>query len=598
MDRTYVRWRVLSVSWITARKPRFKPSGAGRIPSRFVKLLETALPTAEFLAVDVETNGRAGDLCELTEVGAVLVGGGELHEELQSLVRVDRPLSRGIERFTGITQAMVDDAPPPADVLPRLQAMLEGRTLVAHNASFDSRVLRQAFERCDLAWPKPPVLCTVSMARQLAPLVEQRKLAKLAESLGIEVEGVHRALADARTCARIFCALFPRLCASAGTVGEAVNLLGPRRRPKSDARRPGRRRPPAERPQDLKKLPRDPGVYIFRDARGKPLYVGKSISLRSRARAHFCAPAGWTERAEVVDYKPTNSELGALVLENRLIKQWKPPGNAALKHTTGHVYIRCRLDIAYPVLEVADEPAPGHAVNIGPLRGKVLAEELVGQLESLFGLRQCGRKLKLREHPSIYGQMGRCMSPCLNDLDPNAYRRKLDEALGLFDGSGPAGQRLIEHLEERMATAAREQRYERAAVLVRRRDRMAMLLDRLSGQLEAVHSGARLVLAHHPTAPRWDAFWVVAGRVVDWGALPGRDQLERRTALALAKARKPSPLKPVEVDEVRIVASWIASHMPEELPLADGVDAAGFAAAATGGGAVPSGVPSAARSAA
>ncbi|MEA2481630.1 MAG: polymerase subunit epsilon [Thermoleophilaceae bacterium] len=541
----------------------------------------TPLATAEFLVVDVETTGRAGDLCELTEVGAVLVGGGELHEEVESLVRVERPLSRGIERFTGITQAMVDDAPPPAEVLPRFAALLDGRALVAHSAQFDKRALRQAFERCDLRWPDPPVLCTVAMARRFAPLVGQRKLARLAESLGIEVEGVHRALVDARTCARIFCALFPRLCASAGTLAEATALLGPRRRPKSDARRPGRRRPPADRPADLKKLPRDPGVYIFRDERGKPLYVGKSISLRTRARAHFCAPAGWTERAAVVDYRSTNSELGALVLENRLIKQLRPPGNVKLKRTDGHVYLRCRLDIPYPVLEVADEPAPGHAVNIGPLRGRGLAEELAGQLGSLYGLRQCGRRLRLREHPSIYGQMGRCMSPCLNDLDPNAYRRKLDEALGLFDGSGPAGERLLHDLEVRMRAASAEQRYESAAALRRRHERLAALLGRLSGVLEATHAATRLVLAQHPAQPRWDAFWIVAGRVVDWGPLPEPHALERRTGAALE--RRPGPLRPEEVDEVRIVAGWTAAHLPEELPLTGGDhDVRGFAAAATG----------------
>src|SRR5919202_6858614 len=99
------------------------------------------LQGAEFLAVDVETNGRMGELCEVTEIGAVLVGGGELHDELESLVRVERPLSRGIERFTGITQAMVDDAPPSGEVLPRLAELLEGRVLVAHSASFDRRVL-------------------------------------------------------------------------------------------------------------------------------------------------------------------------------------------------------------------------------------------------------------------------------------------------------------------------------------------------------------------------------------------------------------------------------------------------------------------------
>src|SRR3954465_1456481 len=185
---------------------------------------ETPLQTAEFVALDAETNGRAGDLCEVTEVGAVLVGGGELHEEMESLVRVEQPLSRGIERFTGITQSMVDDAPLPEQVLPRVAELLTGRVLVAHSAQFDRRALKQAFERADMAWPNPPVICTVAMARRCAPLSGQRKLARLADSLGIEVEGVHRALVDARTCARIFCALFPRLCSAAPTVGAAVKM--------------------------------------------------------------------------------------------------------------------------------------------------------------------------------------------------------------------------------------------------------------------------------------------------------------------------------------------------------------------------------------
>jgi DNA polymerase-3 subunit epsilon len=161
----------------------------------------------------------------------------------------------------------------------------------------------------------------------------------------------------------------------------------------------------------------------------------------------------------------------------------------------------------------------------------------------------------------------------------------------MFDGSGPAGERLVDHLEERMRVASAEQRYERAAALLRRRDRLAGVLGALSGQLEAVHAGTRLVLAQHPVKPQWDVFWIVAGRVVDWGALPGRDQLERRTAAALAKARRPTPLKPAEVDEVRIVASWVTSKMPEELPLEDGVDVAAFVAAATGARAAAAPVP-------
>src|SRR3954454_9758436 len=107
----------------------------------------TPIAAAEYVCVDTETNGRPGDDCELTEVGAVLVGGGELHERFESLVRPERPLSPGIERFRGITQQMVDEAPPRAEVLPRLKERVHGRVLVAHSASFDRRVLAQAYER-------------------------------------------------------------------------------------------------------------------------------------------------------------------------------------------------------------------------------------------------------------------------------------------------------------------------------------------------------------------------------------------------------------------------------------------------------------------
>ncbi|HET9720421.1 MAG TPA: exonuclease domain-containing protein, partial [Solirubrobacteraceae bacterium] len=408
------------------------------------------LASAEFVAVDTETNGLGGASCELTEVGAVLVGGGELHDRFSSLVRTNMPLGRGIQRFTGITQAQIDAAPDPEVVLPSLELMLRGRVLVAHNLPFDRRVLQQAFDRAGLPWPDPPGLCTARLARALLPLQKERKLAALAGALGVEVEQVHRALPDAETCARILCALFPRLCASAPTVADALALTAARRR--AAPSRPRARKELAVGARELPRLefgelPCDPGVYIFRDRAGRPLYVGKSISIRSRARAHF-APAtqraAWTQKAELVDYRATASELGALIVENRLIKQLRPPGNVRLSPGAERpAYIRCRLDIAFPILEVASAPAAGHGVTIGPFTSRRHAAELVEQLDSLFGLRHCGRQLPRREHPSAYGQMGRCLSPCLGDLDPNLYRRRLDEVLRLFTGGVDARRGLL-----------------------------------------------------------------------------------------------------------------------------------------------------------
>jgi DNA polymerase-3 subunit epsilon len=551
-------------------------------------LLAQPLATAEFLVVDTETNGLGGEACELTEVAAVLVGGGELHDRWETLVAGVAPLSRSIQRFTSITQQMVDAAPPAEATLPELAELLDGRVLVAHNAAFDRRVLAQAFERADLAWPDPPVLCTVALARRFAPLVRQRRLAALADALGIEVEIQHRALADAETCARVLCALFGRLCAHAATVADGLAALRPARRrarPRASRTLAGgvvkRGAPPTAG------LPDEPGVYLMRNAAGQVLYVGKSVSLRTRARSHFAPSArveGWTEQAAIVDHRETCSELGALVLEHRLIRELRPPGNVIHKHDDSYVYLRCRLDIAYPVLEVAREPAAGRAVTVGPLRSRAAAVELKEQLESLFGLRHCGRALRLRQWPSAYGQMGRCLSPCLNDLDPNLYRRRLDEALALFGGDGDGGAALLAHLDTQMRAAAAEQRYERAAWLRRRRERIATLVHALQGTLAATHARPRLVLAPHPRAVRFDAFWLVGGRVADWDALHAAGDLHARTVAALVRGG--GELVPDAVAEARIVQTWLAGHDAPALALDPPPTAAAlgaFVASATAG---------------
>src|SRR3954453_24087831 len=117
------------------------PSGPRRT---YVRVdLDRLLATAEFLVVDTETNGLAGDACEMTEIGAVLVGGGEMHDRWETLLTVPETLSRAIQRITGITTAMVDAAPPAEAMLPDLDEQLRGRVLVAHSASFDRRVLVQ-----------------------------------------------------------------------------------------------------------------------------------------------------------------------------------------------------------------------------------------------------------------------------------------------------------------------------------------------------------------------------------------------------------------------------------------------------------------------
>ena len=128
---------------------------------------------------------------------------------------------------------------------------------------------------------------------------------------------------------------------------------------------------------------------------------------------------------------------------------------------------------------------------------------------SIFGLRHCGRRLPRRDHPSAYGQMGRCLSPCLGDLDPNLYRQRLDEALRLFQGEG--GLRLLEHVEAQMRTASAERRFERAAWLRRR----------VSGIPASMSVDATIDLASeaYPTIFTW-SFDSISGASGAWCSTP------------------------------------------------------------------------------
>jgi DNA polymerase-3 subunit epsilon len=162
--------------------------------------------------------------------------------------------------------------------------------------------------------------------------------------------------------------------------------------------------------------------------------------------------------------------------------------------------------------------------------------------------------------------MGRCVSPCLGDLDPNAYRRQLDLALAHFERPG-AGEALLREIDTRMRDASDDHRYERAAALLRRRERLAWVLERLEGVLQATHSAPRLALAKHPVKDRYDAFWLVRGRLVDWGALPSHSELVERTQAALARPPGRTVVPVDEVDEIRIVASWVADGELPQLPL-------------------------------
>ena len=253
--------------------------------------LGTPLSTVTFVVVDLETTGGSPAECGITEIGAVKVRGGEVVGEFQTLVNPGGPIPPFISVLTGITDAMVAAAPRIEAALPAFLEFARGSVLVAHNARFDISFLKAAARRTDHEWPGFRVVDTVHLARQLVRRdeVPNHRLGTLARLFRASTTPDHRALHDARATVDVLHALLERV----GTLGvhsleellDFTSRVCPARR---------RKRHLADG------LPDAPGVYLFKDGQGRVLYVGTSVSIRTRVRTYFTASEHRSRMGEMV----------------------------------------------------------------------------------------------------------------------------------------------------------------------------------------------------------------------------------------------------------------------------------------------------------
>ncbi|HVN42848.1 MAG TPA: exonuclease domain-containing protein, partial [Steroidobacteraceae bacterium] len=273
--------------------------------------------------VDLETTGGMAAQHRIIEVGIVLLEGGEVVEEWSSLVHPGVRIPPSIAAFTGIDDAMVAEAPRFEEVSAEVRRRLDGRLFVAHNARFDYGFLRTEFRRIGTKF-SAPVLCTVRLSRLLFAEHARHNLDILIERFGLDCTARHRALGDARV-------LPARLAAMEEQRGPEQLEAGV-----AAARREARL-PPQLPPELAEDLPEGPGVYLFRGEGGALLYIGKSRNLRSRVLDHFAAEHRLGKEARLarqvrdVEWIETGGELGALLLESRLVKDLAPSANRRLR---------------------------------------------------------------------------------------------------------------------------------------------------------------------------------------------------------------------------------------------------------------------------
>jgi excinuclease ABC subunit C len=220
----------------------------------------------------------------------------------------------------------------------------------------------------------------------------------------------------------------------------------------------------------LDALPRAPGVYVFKTEHGELLYVGKAASLKSRVRSYFQASTGdqryFVERLEReigdIETFVTESEKEAALLEDSLIKQHKPRYNVKLRDDKNYLSLRLDPAAAWPRLEVVRRPSDDGARYFGPYHSASAARATLRLVNRHFQLRTCtDAELAARVRPCLQYQIKRCPAPCVHEVDRAQYGEQVHN-VGLFlEGRH---DELAVHLSEAMAEAARQQKYELAAV--------------------------------------------------------------------------------------------------------------------------------------
>lgn len=524
-----------------------------------------ALRDTTFIITDVETTGRSATLNRITEVAAVWVADGEILEERSTLVNPEQFIPQEIQQMTGITNAMVLEAPNGKEVFRDVRQWFSGDgVFTAHNATFDFNFLQQSFLRHNVPHLEPQTLCTLRLSRRLLPSHRGFALHKLAAYFGIKIKNRHRALGDAFATAKILITLLEM--AEEGHGCETVeDLLRLQFRPTAAFRE--KTRVQSSTVSFVRDLPHRPGVYKMLGRGDQLLYVGKAKDLRDRVGSYFRPGADhapkireMVRRIKRVEVEETGSELGALLLESRLIKEHQPKYNTAGKRLRRYGFVRLDVLDPFPRVEYAPAVLPDGAEYYGPFRNRDAAQVLVESIDSLFKLRECKDPLTPHEDvvPCFYRQIYRCAAPCALQQTQAEYREEVERVRNTLSGSEEG---IIGLLSQRMEYHAVNLEFEDAAAL---RDRIAELRRVFVWKrrvAESVNTNNLLILLPAPDPKYRELFLIRFGRLAQQVIL-GQRFPEATLRRGLEKVyfngeSRPPEFDRIEIDEIRIIAGYL-----------------------------------------
>lgn len=368
-----------------------------------------------YAILDIETTGGQFNEEGITEIAIYKFDGHEVVDQFISLVNPEKPIQPFVVKLTGINNAMLRSAPKFYEIAKRIIEITQDCIVVAHNSSFDYRILRTEFTRLGYDFIRP-TLCTVELSQKLIPGQVSYSLGKLVRALGIPVTDRHRASGDAVATVKLFKMLLAKDVEKEILIGSIKAEIKKGLSPKL---------------LDLvESLPNKTGIYYIHNEKGELIYIGKSKNIKKRVNQHFTGTSRKSKKiqAEVfaVTYEETGSELIALLKESEEIKINKPIYNRAQRKS---IY-------QYALYGVKDEngyinlkllKADGRKKEITSFTSINEAKNAMFRITAHYNLCQKYTNLYDTKNECFQYKIKECDGACIGKISPEEYNERVEE---------------------------------------------------------------------------------------------------------------------------------------------------------------------------
>lgn len=378
--------------------------------------------------VDVETTGFHHAQDRIVEVAVLVYDGKEVQQSFATLVNPEMSLSPAVAKLISVREESLRDAPKFYEIARMIVKLTEGKIIVGHNVRFDYAFLRREFRSLGYHFYRKQ-LCTLRLSRKLLPGLPSYRLINICRQLNIPLNGHHRAKHDALAALRLFqtfqgLADQTVLAKLIEKAAKETNL------------------PPALDQRQISGLPEDTGIYLFYDAGGRLLYVGKSKNIRRRVSDHFLNDLHSSRSAKMkgdivrIRYRLTGSELVALLLESDLIKRHQPPYNRDQRSINYLYGLRASIDQkGYLRLALTSNQEPYEPIL--SFSNKIEAESFLLKLIIRFRLCQKLCHIHKTRGACFNYHLKMCNGACLGKESPAAYNQRVQMAIQQFDYAYP-----------------------------------------------------------------------------------------------------------------------------------------------------------------